>query len=51
MSTKPHIRNRYMLLGDCIFILASVFASYALRLELGPALLRPLLRPEEKSGM
>ena len=39
MSTKPHIRNRYMLLGDCIFILASVFASYALRLELGPALL------------
>ncbi len=39
MSTKPHIRNRYMLVGDCIFILASVFASYALRLELGPALL------------
>jgi hypothetical protein len=33
MSTKPHIRNRYMLLGDCIFILASVFASYALRLD------------------
>ena len=28
-----------MLLGDCVLIIASVFASYALRLELGPSLL------------
>ncbi len=38
MQRKPHIRNRYLLLGDLVLTLAAVFASYGLRLELGPAL-------------
>jgi len=38
VQRKPHIRNRYLLLGDLVLTLAAVFASYGLRLELGPAL-------------
>jgi len=34
---KPNIRNRYILIGDIVLILISVFGSYVLRLELGPA--------------
>ena len=34
---KPNIRNRYILIGDIGLILISVFGSYVLRLELGPA--------------
>ncbi len=34
---KPNIRNRYILIGDIALILISVFGSYVLRLELGPA--------------
>lgn len=37
-NTKPHIRNRYVLLGDLMLIGVAIFASYVLRLELGPAL-------------
>lgn len=36
---KPNIRNRYILLGDLVLIVASVFFSYALRLELGTTFL------------
>lgn len=35
---KPNIRNRYILIGDIVLILISVFGSYVLRLEMGPAL-------------
>lgn len=35
MKNKPGIRNRYILVGDLVLIAASVFFSYALRLELG----------------
>lgn len=38
MRNKPHIRNRYVLLGDLFLIPVAVFASYILRLEPGPAL-------------
>ena len=38
MRGKPHIRNRYVLLGDLFLIPVAVFASYILRLEPGPAL-------------
>ncbi len=34
---KNHFRNRYILFADAIFVVASVLASYALRLELGAA--------------
>ena len=34
---KNHFRNRYILFADAIFVIASVLASYALRLELGAA--------------
>ncbi|MHC1784722.1 MAG: polysaccharide biosynthesis protein [Anaerolineaceae bacterium] len=33
----PHIRNRYLLIGDLFLIIVSVYASYFLRLELGAA--------------
>ena len=39
MKTKPNIRNRYILLGDLLLIVAAAMGSYALRLELGPAFL------------
>ncbi len=39
MKTKPIIRNRYILLGDLLLIVAAAMGSYALRLELGPAFL------------
>ncbi|MBP7356162.1 MAG: hypothetical protein KA928_08395, partial [Longilinea sp.] len=39
MPRKPHISNRYLLLGDLFFIVVSVFASYALRLDIGPVLM------------
>ena len=39
MRAKPNISNRYLLLGDLIVIIISVFGSYTLRLELGPAFL------------
>ena len=35
MKYKPNIRNRYILVGDLVLIAASIFFSYALRLELG----------------
>ncbi len=35
---KPNIRNRYILIGDIILVVLSVFGSYVLRLELGSAL-------------
>jgi len=35
MKSKPNIRNRYILLFDLIFIVISVLAAYALRLEVG----------------
>ncbi|MDZ4159695.1 MAG: nucleoside-diphosphate sugar epimerase/dehydratase, partial [Anaerolineaceae bacterium] len=38
-TTKPIIRNRYVLLGDLLLIIISVMGSYALRLELGAAFL------------
>ncbi len=34
MKTKPNIRNRFVLLGDLILIIAVVMGSYAMRLEL-----------------
>jgi len=34
---KNHFRNRYILAADAVFVVASVLASYALRLELGAA--------------
>ncbi len=34
LKTKPNIRNRFVLLGDLILIVAVVLGSYALRLEL-----------------
>jgi len=39
MKSKPlfQIRNRYLLLADAILIVTSVLASFALRLDLGPA--------------
>ncbi len=37
MRTKPHIRNRYLLIGDLLFIVISVLGAYVLRLELGAA--------------
>ena len=37
MKTKPHIRNRYLLIGDLLFIVISVLGAYVLRLELGAA--------------
>ncbi len=36
MKSRPNIKNRYVLLGDMIFILVSILGSYALRFELGP---------------
>lgn len=39
MKTKPNIRNRYILLGDLLLIVAAAMGSYALRLELGAAFL------------
>jgi FlaA1/EpsC-like NDP-sugar epimerase len=39
LKTKPNIRNRYILLGDLLLIVAAAMGSYALRLELGPAFL------------
>jgi len=39
VKTKPIIRNRYILLGDLLLIVAAAMGSYALRLELGPAFL------------
>lgn len=42
MKTKPNIRNRYILLGDLLLIIASAMGSYALRLELGAAFLQYL---------
>jgi FlaA1/EpsC-like NDP-sugar epimerase len=37
LKTMPHIRNRYLFLGDLFLIIVSVYASYFLRLELGAA--------------
>ncbi len=34
-KTNPNIRNRYILAGDLVLMAASIFISYALRLELG----------------
>ncbi len=39
MKAQPHIRNRYLLLGDIVLIIISVLGSYVLRLELGAAFL------------
>ena len=36
MRNRPNVKNRYVLLGDMLFILISVLGSYALRFELGP---------------
>ena len=36
MKSRPNIKNRYVLLGDMIFIFVSILGSYALRFELGP---------------
>lgn len=35
IKANPNIRNRYILAGDLILMAASIFISYALRLELG----------------
>jgi len=40
MKTQPMIRNRYILIGDLLLIIASAMGSYALRLELGAAFLQ-----------
>jgi FlaA1/EpsC-like NDP-sugar epimerase len=37
MKAQPTIRNRYLLFGDLILMLASVLGSYVLRLEMGPS--------------
>jgi FlaA1/EpsC-like NDP-sugar epimerase len=37
MKSTPFIRNRYLLLGDLLLIVVSVFISYALRLDLPTA--------------
>jgi FlaA1/EpsC-like NDP-sugar epimerase len=37
MKSAPFIRNRYLLLGDLLLIVVSVFISYALRLDLPTA--------------
>ncbi|MBI9048600.1 MAG: polysaccharide biosynthesis protein [Anaerolineaceae bacterium] len=37
MKAKPNIRNRYVMMGDLILIVATVLGSYVLRLELSPA--------------
>ena len=37
MKSAPFIRNRYLLLGDLLLIVGSVFISYALRLDLPTA--------------
>ena len=37
MKAQPTIRNRYVFIGDVIFMVVSVLGSYVLRLELGPA--------------
>jgi FlaA1/EpsC-like NDP-sugar epimerase len=37
MKAQPTIRNRYLLFGDLILMLAAVLGSYVLRLEMGPS--------------
>lgn len=36
MKNRPNIKNRYVLMGDMVFIFVSILGSYALRFELGP---------------
>lgn len=42
MRAKAQISNRYVLLGDILLIVVSIFGSYVLRLELGAAFLQYL---------
>ena len=37
MKAQPTIRNRYLLFGDIVLMLAAVLGSYVLRLEMGPS--------------
>jgi FlaA1/EpsC-like NDP-sugar epimerase len=36
MRGRPNLRNKYILIGDFVFIFISILGSYALRFELGP---------------
>lgn len=42
MRGRPNIRNKYILLGDIVFIFISILGSYALRFELGNEFLQYL---------
>jgi FlaA1/EpsC-like NDP-sugar epimerase len=35
IKSRPHLRNRYLLVGDVVLILVSVMGSFALRLDVG----------------
>ncbi|MFZ5855756.1 MAG: polysaccharide biosynthesis protein [Chloroflexota bacterium] len=35
MNTRPHLRNRFVLIGDIILIIVSVLGSFALRYDVG----------------